>query len=282
MAELDFRNFLVDGLKQRQAKNPTYSMRAFARDLGISPQKLNQVLTGKSGLSPQSAQSIAEKLALRKAESDVFMALVESKHHRSRFARIAAQERVENLKNWSGFQTIDPGELRSMSEWYHWAAYVLVDLDDFRPDFDWISKKLGISAPLAAKAYDDLFALGLIREEAPGKWVRDASKFRVRTDQPSEHLRNYYRQLWEIANKALDAEPESRRDFSATMLSIGLDDIEFVKEECDAFHKSLIDKISKRPGRAEAVYALAVQFFPIALSPEENPVERQPEEVTGT
>ncbi|HVK60688.1 MAG TPA: TIGR02147 family protein [Bdellovibrionales bacterium] len=265
---MDFRSFLVQALKTRQEKNANYSMRAYARDLGISPQKLNQVLTGRSGLSPRSAEQIAKRLSLPQNETDIFVALVEAKHHRSKFARAAALERIEELRSDMSVQTIEANELKSMSDWYHWAAYVLVDLAAFRPDYDWIAGHLGITPALARKAYDDLFSLGLIRQEENGRWVRDAAKFQLRSRQPSAELRNFYRQLWDIAERTLDSKPMAERDFSAIMLSVGLDDLEFVKQEIDVFQKSLIEKISRRPGNAEAVYGLALQFFPVAQAAE--------------
>lgn len=53
----------------RQARNPRYSMRALARDLGISQTMLVQVMSGKRGLSAEMAIKIAGRLQLSEAES---------------------------------------------------------------------------------------------------------------------------------------------------------------------------------------------------------------------
>jgi len=45
----DYRVWLVDEFSQRKQKNTAYSLRAFARDLGISATCLSEVLAKKRG-----------------------------------------------------------------------------------------------------------------------------------------------------------------------------------------------------------------------------------------
>jgi transcriptional regulator with XRE-family HTH domain len=50
-------------LKRRQLKNPGYSLRAMARDIGISPSSLSSILKEKQKLSPQISAKIMTHLA---------------------------------------------------------------------------------------------------------------------------------------------------------------------------------------------------------------------------
>lgn len=52
--------------------NPGYSLRAFARDLKISPQLLSNVINGKRGLSADLAVRVAKTLGLSEFEKTVF------------------------------------------------------------------------------------------------------------------------------------------------------------------------------------------------------------------
>jgi hypothetical protein len=47
----DYRAFLKSELEERMEKNSSYSLRAFARDLTVSPQMLSLVLNGKKTTS---------------------------------------------------------------------------------------------------------------------------------------------------------------------------------------------------------------------------------------
>lgn len=86
----DYKTFILAEFKRRVEKNSSYSQNAFARDLGISPSRLSEILRGKQGLSLRWAITIAENLHLSKEESEHFCNLVMSKHARSRMQREAA------------------------------------------------------------------------------------------------------------------------------------------------------------------------------------------------
>ncbi|MGE0617107.1 MAG: hypothetical protein AB7P04_15865 [Bacteriovoracia bacterium] len=59
---MDYRELLKAALAQRIQKNPAYSLRAFARDLGISPGHLCEVLSGKHRLSRRMESLVVNKL----------------------------------------------------------------------------------------------------------------------------------------------------------------------------------------------------------------------------
>jgi len=65
--------FLRAIFEERQARNPRYSMRAFARDITISQTMLVQVLAGKRCLSAEMALQIARRLQLPGAEANVLL-----------------------------------------------------------------------------------------------------------------------------------------------------------------------------------------------------------------
>lgn len=58
------RTALKEVLAQRKEKNPAYSLRAFARQLSVSPSFLCEVQSGRKGLSRQRAELLRQKLGL--------------------------------------------------------------------------------------------------------------------------------------------------------------------------------------------------------------------------
>ena len=91
----DYRSFLKHALEARTGRNPRYSMRAFARDLGFSAPRLCNIFAGKYGLSLSAAREIGSKLGLSESELQDFYDLVEASHARSRVHRSIAQQRLE-------------------------------------------------------------------------------------------------------------------------------------------------------------------------------------------
>ena len=62
--EAGYRFILATELTRRQSRNPSYSLRSFAKALGISATALSEALNGKRCLRRDSAQKIADRLAI--------------------------------------------------------------------------------------------------------------------------------------------------------------------------------------------------------------------------
>lgn len=71
------RVILQQTLFTKQQKNKRYSLRAFARDLKISPSFLSEVLNGKYGISKQLAGQIADRLGFNSEENQHFCSLAD-------------------------------------------------------------------------------------------------------------------------------------------------------------------------------------------------------------
>ena len=72
-----YRTFLRETLIERVRKNPSYSLRAFAKGIGISPAMLSLVQSGKRNFLPDNAAKIARRLGLTGTEAEYFCALVQ-------------------------------------------------------------------------------------------------------------------------------------------------------------------------------------------------------------
>lgn len=92
---MTFRRFLMNELSQRQKRNVSYSMNAFARDLGLSSSRLSEILSGKVGISEDRAVKIADRLQLSESDKAYFVDLVQSEHSRSEVGKRAARARLQ-------------------------------------------------------------------------------------------------------------------------------------------------------------------------------------------
>jgi len=68
--------YLIFTFNERKEKNPRYSLRAFARSLGVSSGQLSEILSGKRPLSHKLARRIAIALALTEEETQKLIFLV--------------------------------------------------------------------------------------------------------------------------------------------------------------------------------------------------------------
>jgi len=143
-----FRIHLQNTLANHCALNPRYSLRAFARRLGIDHSTLSQMLRGRRPFSDKTIRAFGRKLRLGAEQVDGFIAyeqLFPSNHAPD---EIDIQQRILEL-----------------------AAR-----DNFRPDVAWIARE--IEAPVEAihVALTQLLALDLLRMEDRDRWTVSKEK----------------------------------------------------------------------------------------------------------
>ena len=144
-----YRTYFEREIQIRTVRNPGYSLRAFARDIGLAAPKLSQILSGTCGLSKTSALKVAKKLKLNEAETEYFVALVEVEHNRSKRGKIQAQQRLATIES-SSINELDLERFRIIADWYHFSLLELTEVQGFQSDIPWIAKRLGISQQEAA------------------------------------------------------------------------------------------------------------------------------------
>ncbi len=86
----DYRDFLRNELKLRQKLNAKYSLRDFAKHIGLSPSHLCEVLKGKKGISRNKAQRMCVVFGFGSPTSMCFQFLVAAQSGRSKVERNGA------------------------------------------------------------------------------------------------------------------------------------------------------------------------------------------------
>ncbi|MGZ3704130.1 MAG: helix-turn-helix domain-containing protein, partial [Bdellovibrionota bacterium] len=130
----------------RASRNPGYSLRAFARDLDLSPAALSSLLNLKKGVSETRAQKIARRLALSRQESELFMLSAVSNHARAGNVREQAKDKLNHaLKARARRATIPVHQLEQIQNWFHLALLELVDVEGCEHTPEWFSGKLGLN-----------------------------------------------------------------------------------------------------------------------------------------
>jgi len=94
----DYRLVLKAELERRRSRNASYSLRAFARDLELSPSRLSRVLNGKEALSRPRAERIGGKLGFQKDQIELFCDLVDVEHASTESEQALARARVAASK----------------------------------------------------------------------------------------------------------------------------------------------------------------------------------------
>jgi uncharacterized protein (TIGR02147 family) len=258
----NYIDFLQDELLRRTSANRAYSLRAFAKALGLSSGELSEILRGKRKLSLKSAVKISKSLGLNSIETKHLISLIGNEINEKSLSD-------KEIKSVNEAQlSID--QFTVISEWYHFAILNLADCKNFNWSYSYISKKLNIKPFEVKIAIEKMIHVGLIKKsyDKNGEVRLKVSEDFVMPQSgiPSTAIRKYHKQILNKAIEALEIQSVDERDITGIGLSLNKIDIKSFKKDISAFQDFLIEKYSK--GKKERAYQLEMALF--ALSEDET------------
>jgi uncharacterized protein (TIGR02147 family) len=269
---ITYRTLLQREYALRKRRNASYSLRAFARDLGLPAPKLSQALRGIRGFSAERANAIAEKLRLSSSERELFVSLVEREHARSKIAKRKADELVQAFMEEQGFGELDLERFKIISDWYHFAILELTEVKGFRAEPQWIAKRLSISIAEVELAIQRLLDFGLLTEKDQSL-VQTQIDLATPSGIPSRELREHHSQILQKADRALEDVSIHERDFSAVTLAISQEDLPEARAMLKEFRRRFTQRMQANPNK-DRVYCVALQFFPLDQTLNEDLIDQ--------
>ncbi len=261
----DYRQILKEELHQRCEQNPRYSLRAFARDLELSPSRLSEILNEKQGLSRKAAARISHKLGMRDEEAQHFCDLVSVKHARSHREKEDAQlrllQRQSEIEKDEFFQ-LQLDAFKIIADWYHLGILELMNMKGFRSDERWMARRLGISAIQAELAVERLIRVGLLKK-VDGQLLATKKDGWIPGGVPSESIRKFHRQVLQKATESISTQAVDQRILGTHFLALDKADIKEAAKEIETFQLKFTRRFqSERP--KDSIYCIAMQLFKIA------------------
>ena len=252
-----FSEIMKDQFHERAAKNPAYSLRAFARDLGLTSGALSDILAKKVGVSAKRASAIAKKLAFEIEDRQFFCKLADANCAKKKGQRDSSE--AELWKYDTSYTNIADDAYRIISDWHHFALVELVRIKGFRFENEWIAKRLGISVEEIPKAIQRLLNLELL-EVVDGKLCQTYDLFVAPSGIPSDAARKFHSQVLQKASEALHGQKIEERDFTTGFFRTRTSDLPKIATRIKDFYRELAKEIESGEDH-DSVYAFAVQFF---------------------
>lgn len=255
-----FRDILRSELEVRAKRNPAYSLRAFARDLGVSASRLSEITTGAHAMSLATGAKVAKALGFEAARAAHFTDLVEAECSRSPKKRCAASERITAyLATEAAFEKLRVDAFHVISDWYHLAIVEATKVADFDGTAAWLAERLGIPTQTAKHAVDRLIRIGMLR--ADGETLT-ASKphYQVMANIPSKAVHSFHKQILERAYAAVDKQAVALRKIEALITTIPATQVPEFKQHIEDFIEQMSAKFRQATPK-EAIYCLSLQFF---------------------
>lgn len=232
-----FRGLLRERFLSLKQKNQSFSLRSFARYLGVDQSYLSKVLKGEKRFSTDIMASLSARLGLTPAQT-------------------------KSLLNSSNFQSLEEDQFRFISDWSHFAILELAKTKNFRPDPSHIASRLQLHVEEVRASLDRLEKFGFIERSADEMKLKRANNNWTNNTKTSEARRQLQKQFVEKSLKALDEVDFEERDHGSLSIAIN-------KKRLPAFKKRLAElrvelaKEFQTEEDLDEVYQLTTSFFPL-------------------
>lgn len=266
-------HFLQNEFELRRRGNPSYSMRAFARDLGFSSGALSEVIKGTRHISINRFEELAPKLQLSETETLHFKLQIALQKGSRASQEIAneIQEEISTLHR-KGHQIISLGEFEVASNWLCFAILNLSDTCDFTWNPEWIANRFSTTVSEVSTALQSLHEVGLISWDPEKQSAEHLGKMQLATpsDLPSRSIRRYHSTLLQKAQESVEKISHRKRMVSGIGFAINKSRFNELKNEIDAFMDDLLNRYCDLKEEKHEVYQLQVALFPLSQVKEED------------
>lgn len=163
---LDYRVLLNDDFLLRTATNSSYSLRAYCRDLNVSPGFLSQVMRGQKKLRPQTGRKLFLKLGFEAKELNYVENLITYKTSADKTEREIA---THYIREHHKYPVLDDrpeldGYIKSAD---HFIIYGITRNISTLKEIQSIAEQLGITSSRVFEVLSDLLKEGYIRYKDP-------------------------------------------------------------------------------------------------------------------
>jgi uncharacterized protein (TIGR02147 family) len=258
----DFRLFLQEELVRRCRANPSYSLRAFARTLDISPSALSAILRGIRPITSKMKLRLGLILGLTTIDLQLYST--------SEKAQKTFQSN-RGLKSQDFYQ-LNLDHLAIISDWYHYAILELTRINGFVSDAGWIAKILGITKSECSIAVERLMRVGFLKDEN-GVWTDSSPNNGNITNftekQTSSANKKFQKEIMEKSIDALLNVDVNKRNHTAMTMAINIQDFERALQMIKLFRREFTFEMETSAEKTH-VYNLQIGFYPVSHDPKES------------
>lgn len=237
-------SIIKDEFQKRKDKNSLYSIRAFARDLGIGKTTLHELLNGERKISKNTCIKIAKNLQLDEETTEKMV--------------------YENTVVASSLQykQLSSEEFEKISTCQHYALLSLAKLPHCPSNLKELAKRINIPESETKNIVNDLIELKLI-DKKDDRLFRTSKPITTTHDVPNQAIKNYHRSSLDQIKSSLDEISVDLRDITSSTFPMDPEKINILKEEIKKLKRKLIKKVEDTNEESE-VFQMNISVIPLS------------------
>lgn len=247
---------LQAALRRKKQVNPAYSLRALARDLGVSAAFASKMMAGQKLPPKDRLEKLSFLLELDVPEKEALVKAV-------RLDPFSARVLGDAKRKTSPRKTSEAPARDILGHWANLAVLEGLTLDAPHDDPGALAERLGLSAGEMKKVLGTLARAGLI-EEVDGTWCKRDQHLYVAGGRSRAEVRAFHLMMIEKAKAELGKtgqEDFDRRLINGFTIAVNPEHLERLKSKIIDF----LDELSREAAEGEPreVYQCNMQFFPL-------------------
>jgi uncharacterized protein (TIGR02147 family) len=230
----------------RKTKNRSYSSRAFARDLGVSPGRLSEIMSGQNIPGNEVTRRIVQGLKLNFQDSQWVMDVV--------------REQKNLHQEIKGARQLATDEFSLIADRKNFSLLCLMETDGFQSDIGWMAKRLRTTKPAVEKILERLIRLQLVVKE-DGVYKSVHKDVTTTHNVSSDAIRKYHRQGIEHAMESLQEDGVELRDITSIEMPADPRKLSDIRVLIRDFRRKVAGLLES--GEKTEVYRLNIQLVPV-------------------
>jgi len=218
-------------------RNPRFSLRSFAKQLGIDHSTLSQVLRSKRRLSPRALEAVGKCMGLGKETIQAY-----EQSLRKKLNSKSASQAIRSFH-------FDLDTFQLLSVWYHYAILELIEVQGFKTDSRWIANTLGIAVE------DVNVALQRLLDKSGDAEFHSSALTEAACNQMNQEIH-------ELAVHAIKRVPSPHRVHRQMVFAVDSTRLPRLKMLADEFMKELRAQVSEGATKDD-VYQVEISLFPV-------------------
>lgn len=263
--------YLRDFWKEKNQKNPSFSLRAWARQLGFKGHApLQLMLSGKRAIPRKYLPRMIQHLELSPQEGLFLETLLELDSAETPGERKFFLERLRGISPKPLARVFEVEHFAYLRNPLHMFILEMSELPDFDSDPKWIQSRIRYTVSLQEieEVLDRLIALGLLSEAPDGSVRKTHKHLNTRNDVTDKAIQDYHKNVSDLAAKQVGVQTVNDREFQGMALNVSLDALPLAKKLIREFTRQFLAAIEAPAGAGRETYQLNVQFFSITQTKE--------------
>lgn len=260
----DYRKFLHDWYTAKKKLNKSVTYRYIGMKVEIDPGYLVKVLKSQKHLNPEKVPSFSKLLKLSELETEYLDILIQFNKSKSEERSKALFEKLLKF-NTPNCDLITKDRYEFYQHWYHTALREMVNTVNIGTNYSEVARSMvpQISTRQVKESLQLLTRLNFIKRNDEGTYEQTSQFITTGSEWHSIAIRQFHRQVIQLANDAVGNIPTNERDLSCLTVTLTDEGLNKIKDKLAQFRKEILE-ICAQEKDVDRVYQMNFQLFPMS------------------